>query len=1239
MKRETSAGPSSSWFIMTLLAAIGGTFGVSAAGTQSDGGRAATVVPVHPPTPAPRKAVVGAGVGPSAASSQADGVSTILEGFAGLSAATEGADRPGSAGARTRRAADRICALGYRRVDVLLATLPDPLDSPFAKFFDDGMTAIQVAMGRSGYVVDRFFDPWHTEADRAPADKEKASVPRHRVEPGAILFRRHQQRSRDLMAVLLVGETPTWGVQRQALGAALTAARAIMGARCAGAARSGDAARGTAATSAGSDGAPPPTLRLLGPATSGTTESLRATLTDWFRTQADEAKTPRGARAPGEGSFARLAPPPQAPFNLQIISGSSSADTNRWILSAELEREVKKTFPQFTATFHATVHPDSQMREFVMDYLSERLQVGNVALLTESSTSYGEQFFRFDTAADGHRHAETVIQLPFPLHISKLRNEYERQRIANPGAAGARPEAPRRQVALATDDAGDTEDAFPTKSRLTQAGSDIALVQILRAIATEGVRGVGIIATDPEDVLFLVRKVRDSFPSVTVVVVGADLLYLHDDAPFMRGVLVASTYPLLPWNQRLSFPFEGGTDRLMFPTSNAEGIFNATLLLLGGLTDANVMEYGDPFTLATDGLRPPLWMTAVGKGAFWPLAIANAMSLPDSGYLQTLKLPGDRLERKRTEVEHTAWAFPHCPGFALALTILGLLNALIIAAYVRGQCSTARTDRTAGRVLDLLLPPRIYAHARMQRFELAALLGTLLTLSVGFAAIAAVTAIPGAAEVTGAWKALVAGFCVETAILLGMTVHAILCWLGCPPGSRRPLRWIAAIASTLIAVMVVARFALPVVSYLRLPSLQRGAPTELMFFVERARNLDSGVSLLATAMLLALTSVLWHLGHLRQVRIVEDATVLRRLGVLPGNPDRAHATPPTLTPTPPTPAPTPTPTPLPAAGEPIRPLLDLMELSGPMRDVVKEVEGIWPSRLGWALMVLVCAVAIWISRSLAFFEWPVLGWICAAGYAVLLALLVFGCARFLRTWRTLERVLARVAPLPVTDALGRIPAELITSFKRPWDACVMEVWQRHCQRVFAGLRNDPQLRQTWCARLGVAPDELRSLLAEPVGLQIERAEQKPAPAVYDDAWTKIWEEFLAMRLVAFIQYVRTHLANFGATVTAAMLPVLLATTFYPLRENRFLLMLVLVLAGSAIAVSAIVFMQMSRNYVLSRLENTEAGHVTWDRDLITKLLLHVAVPLLALLSVKFPELGRGLGSLVGALSSLTAGGG
>jgi len=93
-----------------------------------------------------------------------------------------------------------------------------------------------------------------------------------------------------------------------------------------------------------------------------------------------------------------------------------------------------------------------------------------------------------------------------------------------------------------------------------------------------------------------------------------------------------------------------------------------------------------------------------------------------------------------------------------------------------------------------------------------------------------------------------------------------------------------------------------------------------------------------------------------------------------------------------------------------------------------------------------------------------------------------------------------------------------------------------------------------------------------------------------------------------------------------------ATTFYPLRENRFLLMLVLLLAGAAVAISAVVAVQMNRNYVLSRIAGTAAGQVTWDRSFVVKLLFHVAVPALTIVSVKFPEIGRSIADVLGPLS-------
>jgi hypothetical protein len=70
----------------------------------------------------------------------------------------------------------------------------------------------------------------------------------------------------------------------------------------------------------------------------------------------------------------------------------------------------------------------------------------------------------------------------------------------------------------------------------------------------------------------------------------------------------------------------------------------------------------------------------------------------------------------------------------------------------------------------------------------------------------------------------------------------------------------------------------------------------------------------------------------------------------------------------------------------------------------------------------------------------------------------------------------------------------------------------------------------------------------------------------------------------------------------------------------------------------VVFVQMNRNYVLSRLARTSPGRVTWDRGFVSSILVHVAVPLLALLAVKFPELGRWWGAIIAGVAALGGGG-
>jgi hypothetical protein len=1121
-------------------------------------------------------------------------VYSMLERFAGM-ASPELPVEDGAA--RTRRAIDQLRLLGYTKLQPLIATVPDPEDSRFANLFDDLISAARVALERSGFVDDRFQDPWRVGAGTGEEGK-----PLRREQPGALFFRRMSPQGGEVVMLLLVGERPAGGVQRRAFEASLDLAAAILAAQ---------PSFGAAAA---------PTLPILGPALSGTTESIRLGMLRWLTKR-------------------QSGPDVGAPFDLQIISGAASNDDNQSILGDQLTAQVRALYPSgtrpFTSTFHATVHPNSAQHQFVVDYLVNRVGACRIGLLSESSTSYGGQFARVPGTATCGGAAVRLIDLPFPLHISKLRSEYDKNQ--EDGADEKPALGQRRFQRLEREDTTDIdEDAFPAKSRVTQSVSEIALEQTLRAISTEDVRAIVIAASSTADILFLVEKVRQSFPNVTIVLNESELMYLHEDVPFMEGVLVASTYPLLPWAQRLTFPFEGEGIRLLFPSTLAQGTYNATLFLLGPLTHVNVLDYGSPFALPTDGLelRPSLWMTVVSRGEFWPVVVSSGAVQP---YLQAAHADELEIKKRKDDIAKTLWTVPSSYVFRLAAFLLAFADLLLAYAYVRGllerrlprrrpmgTLSGLFRKRPEGPLIGLFVPPRgEIDHLGMYRFEVASLFFLAFVVSAGFLAVEIVTVSPAPAVIGRFERELTVAFGAVTFLVLALMFHALYRWMCHVWDDRRPRERVAVpFALTCALGASLAIYCLTFAS--RFAALRAGGAAgpsvaHLMFFIERARNLDNGVSLLWEGLLLGVAHALWTLGHIRQVRIIDDAADLRRYGVIPTRQVGAAELRSTS-----------------ADGS----WLGSLDLAKPMRAVVREVEGVWPSKSAILLMGIVLLDAIWISHLLPFLEPIQWGWLCTLAYGCLLALSVYGCTRYLRAWRALADVLARVAPRPVTVALGRIPAELLTSFRRPWDRQVFEVWQQHCRAVFDRIRRDPKLVPRSSAALGVREKDLLHLLKDPVALQIEEAERASAPeGLGGQEAVRLWEEFLAMRLVAFIQYIRTHLSNLVAVSTAALLPAFWATNFYPLRDSRFMLMLVIVVATATTSIAAYVFIQMNRNYVLSKIEHTNPGHVTWDSAFVTSLLVHVALPLFAVLAVKFPELGRAWTAVMSALSvSRSAGG-
>jgi hypothetical protein len=103
-------------------------------------------------------------------------------------------------------------------VRFLVATVPDPIDAGLYYAFDRALEAIQGALESQGLLVDRSWLPWDDVQARGPGELERVKVCRRRV-PGVVLFRAPAPRS--LLVLFLVGETPVWGVHKAALGRAL----------------------------------------------------------------------------------------------------------------------------------------------------------------------------------------------------------------------------------------------------------------------------------------------------------------------------------------------------------------------------------------------------------------------------------------------------------------------------------------------------------------------------------------------------------------------------------------------------------------------------------------------------------------------------------------------------------------------------------------------------------------------------------------------------------------------------------------------------------------------------------------------------------------------------------------------------------------------------------------------------------------------------------------------------------
>jgi hypothetical protein len=436
------------------------------------------------------------------------------------------------------------------RAQTVIALVPDPADSPFDYTFDRALESIRGAVAREGFLSDKFHLPWERDGD--PPNTS------HR-EPGALLFR--ADGGARLLLVLLVGETPTKGVHRDALENAI------------------GAATGPLCTTP---------ISFLGPTYSGSITSLHNFLRPYFK---------RKSALPG--------------CRADFVSGSATG-TQNWERLKTLNDGSGSATPR--VTYRTTILPDDAITSGLCKYLKGHLHVASdrIAFLSESNTSFGADFSqesvkKWETCDFGD-----VEIYPFPMHVSQVRTAHEKERTASAREAG---DFPRRFLQLSLQDETHSHDTIPPVAQLTTASVDLQLAAMFQTICHRNIQYLGIVASDVKDIIALGEQARAHCPELRLFTYGPDVFFTHDDFASLRGMLIGTTYPLYTLNPDI---VRDAIGPLHFPTDIAQGTYHAMRTLIAG----HAPQY--PMLSGIDEPFPLTWVSVVTATGFMPLAATRS---------------------------------------------------------------------------------------------------------------------------------------------------------------------------------------------------------------------------------------------------------------------------------------------------------------------------------------------------------------------------------------------------------------------------------------------------------------------------------------------------------------------------------------------------------------------------------------------------------------------------------------
>ena len=1092
-------------------------------------------------------------------------------------------------------------------VESLIAIVPDPIESRFGDVFDALLESLQRAAEAAGFVLGPFDLAWNKECE-APDKKTEnmcasAANKIYERQPSIMLFRDpHLAHGEShILVIFLVGETPRAGVELAALTLALDQAASLP-----------QTVNELLSPRGGSAKASPPSqrIRIMGPTFSGSASSLEFGLRDWV----------------GKRKLQRMPVP-----RITIISGSANAIDNTRFLSG------------LDASFYATMVPVQSARAALLKWLGLSAK-DEVAILSEGDTVYGGQLLSSHPTSSPMPTQEglqpttpKLLQFAFPLHIADLERAAKESEQSTADNSNPSLSLGRRDLPLATDQSSTTGDVIPLFSAAQTNAMEVALGELLETIHDRRIPYSIIGATDIHDIDYIAKQLQNCCAESRIITLNSDLLYLHSEVnPNLAGAIVASTYPLISQNQRWTAA-KGSWQTYQFSSEIGEGVFNATVALLG--KPERMVEYGIPFRPASQ--KPVLWLTVVGRGDVWPVEV---LRIDDSdGYLYSKLTGGSTSDAVNAPVAFEFFfvaASVVCSiVWLMMITILfptldetdgvlaGLRRGLPISTQIYFGESVFRTNRRARRVYLFIFA-----------------IGLLISYAIlsWYCCLSFFRGWPPSGD---HWAQIRSGSIILLgliAVWCGSTASVGTLWLIRQPAnrSRVPYR-IRIYGSILAVVIVVGEF----FTGRRIDSIKAA------FLFLRATTLGSGVSPLAPLLWAAVAGLLMLMCVLRRLNLSESRNVkavFLNFGTDSFKGIQQFETK--------------------VSNELSAPLPRVMYLV-PISLVVGAVYcyahwGIIPASLdggSFAILFLILGfVVYWVIATVLIRL--VITWLAIR--RLLRNLYWHPSRRFYATLHqglpdgentvtdmlsadpsvtalevSLEqaRVLARYAP--AQPALPQRRATTVEGRLASNSHLIARLTNRAERSLEDAFQADAQSRWRDATRLRGIAERLVARLSQKIAETFEPAwtldEQEPwsDAGVPGESVMTAGGGYIAARVADFLHQVLPQVSVFAFSATAGVIMMLFAVSSYPFPAQGRLVVFNWVFVLFTVGTCAFVYFSMNRDRVLSLLSGTSPGKVSWNTTFVLQIFTHGVLPILAVLGAAFPAKFGLLAQWIGSLFS------